>query len=234
MTGILYGVGVGPGDPELVTLKACRLIKSAEILAYPAPDVGESFARNIAKSLIPDGIEEVPIIIPMQEKTFPAQEIYDDVADNLSKHLKLGKIVVVLCQGDPFLYGSFMYLFARLAYSFHVEVIPGVSSLTACAAAARQPLCARTESLSILPATLNEEDLRIRITQSHSCAIVKVGRNLPKVRSIIEELGMTDRSLLVSHATLPDQSVVPISNAPNNPPYFSTILIRGQSDYVAL
>ena len=118
MTGTAYGVGLGPGDPELMTLKADRLIRNAQVVAYPAPDTGVSFARNIAKERIRPDAVEIPIVVPMVSDPFDASEIYDNAAAEVSRHLEDNRDVVVLCQGDPFFYGSFMYLFERLSRSF--------------------------------------------------------------------------------------------------------------------
>ncbi|MEM8702709.1 MAG: precorrin-2 C(20)-methyltransferase, partial [Pseudomonadota bacterium] len=134
MSGTLFGIGLGPGDPELMTLKAHRLISSAKVIAYPAPDTGESFARSIAASTIPQNAREIPIVVPMRIDRFPAREIYDKAAAEIAKVLAAGEDVVTLCEGDPFFYGSFMYLFDRLCDRFEIEVVPGVTSLTACAA----------------------------------------------------------------------------------------------------
>ena len=144
MTGRLYGVGVGPGDPELITLKALRVLREADVIAYPALEEGDSLARAIAAPHIPKGREEFAIRMPMLADRFPAMEVYDQAAERISKALEDGKSVAVLCEGDPFFYGSFMYLFGRLADRHPVEVVPGVSSLTACAAALSAPLAATT------------------------------------------------------------------------------------------
>jgi len=231
MNGLLYGVGLGPGSADLITIRASRLISTCQVLAYPKPDNCESFARSIAKDIIPPDITEIPIEIPMQEGLFPAHSVYDRVAVDISRHLDAGRDVVTICQGDPLFYGSFMYLFARLSKRHRVEIVPGVSSLTACAAAAGHPLCARHESLCIIPATLDHQDLYDRLAVAESCAIVKVGRHLPKVRSVLADLDLVSRSVLVTHATLPSEQVMALSDAPDNPPYFSTILVAGCSDY---
>ena len=129
MTGKLIGIGVGPGDPELLTLKAHRLLTNARIVAYPAPDSGESFARSIVAEFMPEGAVEIPIIVPMRVERFPAKAVYDKAAETIGEHLRSGEDVVVLCEGDPFFYGSYMYLYERLAGEFTCEVVPGVSSL---------------------------------------------------------------------------------------------------------
>ncbi len=135
MSGRLYGIGVGPGDPELMTLKAVRVLAEAPVVAYPAPDKGESSARKIAAAHIPAGRIEIAIRVPMRPGPEPAA-IYDDAAKEIAAHLEAGRDVAVLCEGDPLFYGSFIYLHDRLAHRFPTTVVPGVSSLTACAAAA--------------------------------------------------------------------------------------------------
>ena len=232
MSGKLYGIGVGPGDPELMTMRAHRLISSAKIIAYPAPDSGESFARSIAAASFAADVVEIPIVIPMRVARFPAQDVYDDAAKEIGRHLLAGQDVVVLCEGDPFFYGSFMYLFSRLAGDFPTEVVPGVSSLGAVTAAARQPLCARGDQVLILPATIDENDLLERLSTAQAAAIMKVGRNLNKVRRVLNELDLAERAVFVSHASLPEQKVLPFAEAPETAPYFSMILIPGEDPHV--
>ncbi|SNS49235.1 precorrin-2 C(20)-methyltransferase [Tropicimonas sediminicola] len=232
MTGTLYGLGLGPGDPELLTLKAHRLISGAQVIAYPAPDTGESFARSIAAAFIPDTAREIPIVIPMRSERFPAQEVYDSAAEEIAAALEQGQDVVVLCEGDPFFYGSFMYLYARLAERFPTEVVPGVSSLGAVTAAAGRPLIARDEVLTVLPATLPEAELEAQIRKSNAVAIMKIGRHLAKVRALLEGLGLAERAVFVSHASLPEQNVRPLREAPETAPYFSMIILPGRDAHV--
>lgn len=228
MTGTLYGIGTGPGDPELLTLKAHRLIANATVIAYPAPDSGDSFARRIVADTIPAGALEIPIVIPMRAERFPAQDVYDAAAAQISGVLDTGVDVVVLCEGDPFFYGSFMYLFSRLSERYATEIVPGVSSLGAVTAAARHPLCARADVLTVLPATLSEDALSERLQSTDAAAIMKLGRHFPKARAVIDRLGLTDRAVLVRHASLPEQQVMPLADAPEETPYFSMILIPGK------
>ncbi len=234
MSGTLYGVGVGPGDPELMTLKAHRLISTAPVVAYPAPDRsvagGESFARSVAAGAIREDAIEIPIVIPMVEERYPAQEAYDRGAEEIAAHLGAGRDVVVLCEGDPFFYGSFMYLHARLAARFPVEIAPGVSSLTGCAAALGRPLSARNETLTVIPGPLPEAKLKARIEASEAIAIMKVGRHLPKIIQVLSELGLVSRAGYVERASLPNQIVKPLSEAPEKAPYFSMILVLKGGD----
>jgi len=216
MAGVMYGVGVGPGAPDLVTLRAARLIGAARVLAYPTLQGGASFARSIVADLIAPEAEEIAIDIPMSVERAPAQTAYDAGAARIAECLSQGQDVVVLCEGDPFFYGSFMYLHARLAPRFDVEIVPGVTSVTACAAVAGRPLVAA--------------ELRARIAGAEAVAIMKVGRHLPKIRAVIEDLGLTDRASYVERATLPEQVVLPLAEAPDAAPYFSMILLTKGGD----
>ena len=230
MTGRLYGIGLGPGDPELMTLKAARLIGAAEVVAYPALAGAASFARSIAASLIAEGAREIVIDIPMTTAREPAQAAYDLAAAAIADELESGRDVVCLCEGDPFFYGSFMYLFARLADRFEVEVVPGVTSVTACAARAGMPLAARNERLTVLPGPLPEAELRARIDGAESVAILKVGRHLSKIRAVIDGLGLSARAVYVERASLPDEVVCKLAEAPEAAPYFSMILLTKGTD----
>ncbi|MBD3679938.1 MAG: precorrin-2 C(20)-methyltransferase [Rhodobacteraceae bacterium] len=230
MSGTLYGIGLGPGDPELITLKAARLIESASVIAYPALAGGQSFARSIAETLIPANVLEIVMDIPMTMAREPAQAAYDKGAAEIAAELEAGRDVVCLCEGDPFFYGSFMYLHARLSDRFPVEVVPGVTSLTACAARAGMPLAARNERVTVLPGPLPEDELKQRIAGAESVAVMKLGRHLPKLRAVIEGLGLTDRAVYVERATLAEERICPLSEAPDEAPYFSMILLTKGAD----
>ena len=228
--GRLYGVGLGPGDPDLITLRAARLIQGAAVIAYPALAGGNSFARAIAADLIPDGAQEIIMDVPMTVERAPAQAAYDQGAAEIAAALEAGQDVVCLCEGDPFFYGSFMYLFARLSDRFDVEVVPGVTSVTACAARAGMPLVARNERLTVLPGPLPEAELRARIDGAEAVAIMKVGRHLGKIRSVIADLGLLDRAVFVARATLADEVICPLGEAAEPAPYFSMILLTKGAD----
>ena len=182
MKGTLFGLGVGPGDPELLTLKAVRILSSVSVIAYPATETGESFAREIAKDYIPDNLREIIIRTPMNPNRFPEHDVYDKYSHQIRNYLDEGADVAVLCEGDPFLYGSFMYIFSRLSEVYATQVIPGVSSIGACAAVSGRPLVSRNEVLSVIPATLKSNDLSRHINSAEAIAIMKVGRHFEKVR----------------------------------------------------
>ncbi|MBZ8117304.1 precorrin-2 C(20)-methyltransferase [Roseovarius sp. LXJ103] len=230
MSGVLYGVGLGPGDPDLMTFKAHRLISGARVVAYPALAGAPSFARAIAAGVIAPGAREIVMDVPMTPERAPAQAAYDLGAAQIAQALEAGDDVICLCEGDPFFYGSFMYLYARLSDRFEVEIVPGVTSVTACAARAGMPLCARNERLTVLPGPLPEAELRGRIEGAESVVIMKVGRHLAKIRGVIEGLGLMSRAVYVERASLPEEVVCPLSEAPEAAPYFSMILLTKGAD----
>ncbi len=231
MSGTLYGLGIGPGDPELVTLKALKVIRSVPVLAYPAPLEGESLARAIVAPHLPGGQTEVPIRVPFGAGRARAQAAYDEAAETLCAHLTQGRDVAVLCLGDPFLYGTLMYLFARIAHRFPVAIVPGVSSLTAAAAAMRLPLAARDDTLTVVPATLPEDEIAARINGADAVAVMKIGRHLGKVRLVLEALGLTAQARYVEHATMEGERVLPLSEVEDgDAPYFSMILVHKRGE----
>ena len=162
----------------------------------------------------------------MRSERFPAREVYDDAAQRIATHLDAGRDVVVLCEGDPFFYGSFMYLFERLAPDHPCEIVPGVTSLTACAAALGRPLAARNDHFAVIPAPLDEASLRSILVDCDAAAIIKVGRHLPKLRRVLDDLGLTEKAGYIARATLASQQVMPLLDvAFDEAPYFSMILI---------
>ncbi|HEY2540073.1 MAG TPA: precorrin-2 C(20)-methyltransferase [Stellaceae bacterium] len=221
--GRLYGIGVGPGDPELLTLKALRLIRAAAVVAYSAPEAGDSFARTIVGGWLDRGQREIAIRFPMRPGS-PPVEIYDKAASTIASELEAGRDVAFLCQGDPLFYGSFISLLPRLADRFAVEIVPGVSSLTACAAAASLPLVAQDEVLTIIPATLAEPDLACRLAPAEAAAIIKLGRHLPKVQRVLDRLGRLEGAVYIERASLPNQRIRPLAEI-ETAPYFSMALL---------
>ena len=223
----VWGIGVGPGDPELLTLKALRLIRAAHVIAYPAPEEGESFARSIVDPHLPGGQKEIAIRMSLGDGAFPKADIYDSAAASILSEVAAGHHVAVLCEGDPFFYGSFMYLYSRLAGRCEVAVVPGVSSLTACAGASGGPLALRNETLTVLPGPLPEAELKSRLAGAEAAAIVKVGRHFAKIRRVIRELGLEGRAHYVERASLPNQRIAALATIdPASVPYFATALVR--------
>ena len=230
MPGRLFGLGVGPGDPELLTLKALRLLRASPVVAYPAPEHGDSFARSIVANWIEPGQREIAIRFPMRPGPPPAA-IYDAATAILAAELDRGDDVALLCQGDPLFYGSFVHLLARLAGRYRIEIVPGVPSITACAAAASTPLVTRDETLAVIPATLGEAEIARRLGEADAAAVVKLGRHFSKVRRVLRELCLLDRALYIERATLPNQHVAPLACVDAaDIPYFSMILIRRRAE----
>ncbi|MGB0632687.1 MAG: precorrin-2 C(20)-methyltransferase [Alphaproteobacteria bacterium] len=231
MAGTLYGVGVGPGDPELVTLKALRILTSVPVLAWPAPEEGPSLAREIVAGHLPGTQREIAIRMPLLPARFPADDVYDRAAVEIGEALAAGDDVAVICEGDPFFYGSFMYLFGRLAGDHAIEVVPGVSSLTACAAALGSPLSAKNDVLSVIPGPLDTAIMKTRLAEADAAAIIKVGRHLDKIRGVLAELGLTDNARYIERATMAEQRIVKLADVgDDDAPYFSMILVHKRDE----
>lgn len=227
--GQLCGIGVGPGDPELLTLKGLRLLQAAPVVAYPGPETGASFARGIVAQWLERDQREIAIRFPMRPGPPPAA-IYDEAAAQLAAVLDEGDDIAFLCQGDPLFYGSFAGIYTRLAPCYPVSVIPGVTSLTACAAAAGWPLAQRDAAISVVPATLDEEALTRRLAESDAAAVIKIGRHFTKLRRVLERLGLLRAAIYIERATLLNQRIAPLSEIDAaEVPYFAMALIcRGE------
>jgi precorrin-2/cobalt-factor-2 C20-methyltransferase len=229
MAGKLYGVGVGPGDPELMTVKAWRLVSTARVIAYLAANGGESTARSIAQPFFPDDAEQLVINVPMKVEREPAQAAYDDGARQIAQHLDRGQDVVMLCEGDPFFYGSFAYIFQRLGSRYETTVVPGVTSVSAAAAEMKIPLSARDDVIKILPATLEAERLREELATSQTAAIIKVGRHFTKVKTVLSALDLDSSSTVIERATHVDQNIRRLNDiVESDIPYFSTVLVKAE------
>jgi precorrin-2/cobalt-factor-2 C20-methyltransferase len=228
-TGKLYGLGIGPGDPELLTLKAHRILTTVPVIAYPTMENGKVLARAIVAGFIQPHQLEIPMPLPFSTER-SSQPYYDIAAAKIAEHLEQGRDVAVLCEGEPMLYGTFMYLFNRLAGRFPTEVVPGISSTMASAAMLGAPITYRNDVLSIMPATLEVEVLRDRLAVVDAAVIIKLGRHFAKVRNILTELGLIGRALYIERATQPTQKILPITTVdPAKVPYWALILIPSQT-----
>jgi precorrin-2/cobalt-factor-2 C20-methyltransferase len=227
MSGKLYGLGVGPGDPELLTLKAWRILSTVPVVAYLAADGKPSTAREIVKPFLQPEAQELQIVVPMRPEREPAQKAYDEGATAIRAHLDQGRDVALLCEGDPFFYGSFSFLHARLGADYETIVVPGVTSLSGASAAIGQPLTVRDQILKVLPATLDTKRLREELRQAGSIAIIKAGRHFGKVRTILSDLDLLTRATVIVHATREDERILAARDVEGDTlPYFSTILLR--------
>lgn len=238
MTGRFYGVGVGPGDPELITRKAARLIAGAAVIAYHAGTARESNARRTAAGLFPAGVIEERLTYPVTtgDTDHPGgyagalADFYEESAARLAAHLDAGRDVVLLAEGDPLFYGSFMYMHDRLADRYEVEIVPGVPAFAAATAAAASPLARQSDVLTVLPGTLPEPELARRLADTDAAIIMKLGRTFPAVRRALEAAGRLGHALYVERASTPQQRWVPVADVdPATVPYFSLIVVTGDS-----
>jgi precorrin-2/cobalt-factor-2 C20-methyltransferase len=226
-TAKIWGVGVGPGDPELLTLKAHRIITNADVIAYPAPSDGDSLARSIVAEYLSGAQEEIVIRISMDPASFPPHDVYAQAVEEISRHTENEKSVAILCEGDPFFYGSFMYMFEKLAQLGPVEVIPGVSSMMASAAALQTPLASRNDVVCVIPATLEADDIQTRLEAADMALFIKVGRHLEKIRSVLQKAGLLEFAHYIERATMTEEQRSPLSDVQSETaPYFSMILVH--------
>ncbi len=224
MTGTLYGIGIGPGDAELLTLKAVRLLKECPVLAWPAPLEGDGLARTIAAPHIPAGKTEIAIRLSFRPERDDTDAAYDCAAATIAGHLESGSDVGVLCEGDPLFFGSFIYLMTRLK-RFPIQVVPGIASPMAAAAVALHPLSTLEDAVAIIPATRPEAEIERLLQSAESAVLMKIGRHLPKVRRVLDRLGLTHKALLVERATQASQRILPLADAAEAP-YFSLVLVH--------
>ncbi|RKS68143.1 precorrin-2 C20-methyltransferase/precorrin-3B C17-methyltransferase [Actinomadura pelletieri DSM 43383] len=239
MTGRLYGVGVGPGDPELVTVKAARLIGTADVVAYHCARHGRSIARAAAEPHLRGGQIEEQLVYPVTTETTDhpggyqgaLDAFYAECAARLAAHLDAGRTVVVLSEGDPLFYGSYMHLHKRLAPHYPAEVVPGVTSVSAASAAAGRPLVERDETLTVLPGTLPGDELAARLRAADAAAVLKLGRTFPKVRQAFEDAGRLDDAWYVERAATDRERVVPLADVdPADVPYMSLALLTSPAE----
>lgn len=227
--GKLYGLGIGPGDPELLTLKAHRILTSVPAIAYPISENGKALARSIVADFIRPQQIEIPLPLPFSTER-SAQPDYDLAAATIATHLSTRQDVAVLCEGEPMLYGTFMYLCQRLSRRFPTEIVPGISSTLASAAILGLPIAYRNDVFSIIPATLDEVTLRDRLAVVDAAVIIKIGRHFTKVKTILAQLGLLERAHYIERATLPNQRIVAIADVdPAVVPYWALILIPSHS-----
>ena len=231
--GRCYGVGVGPGDPELMTVKATRVLAACPVVAYFRATTRESNARRVVQQHLGSEHREMELVYPVTTEAVAPEvyetllgDFYDQSAKRIAEVLDGGVDVAVLCEGDPFFFGSYMYLHNRLSDDYVTEVVPGVSSVLAGAAVLGAPLTARNEVFTVLSGVLPVDELATRIAEADSVVVMKVGRNLEKVRDAVTRSGKLDRAHYVERATMADERVMPLVEAdPATAPYFSMVVI---------
>jgi precorrin-2/cobalt-factor-2 C20-methyltransferase len=237
MTGRLYGIGLGPGDPELLTVKALRLIQASPVVSYFAKAGRRGNARGIVDPWLTEGVIELPLYYPMTtEHAFDSPvyvsvlaEFYQGAVASLSAHLDAGRDVALLAEGDPLFYGSFMHLYVRLRARYPVTLVPGVTGMAGCWSVAGEPMAWGDDTLSVLPGTLSRDALVAKLRNTDAAVIMKLGRNFAKVREAVVAAGMLGRAIYVERGTMADERVMPLSEkTEGQAPYFSLILIPGQ------
>ncbi len=235
-TGQLFGIGLGPGDPELMTLKAVRCLKAASVVAYFAKAGRRGRARTIVEGFLAEGVVELPLIYPLTTEVPPTHptyiaglsSFYALASDRLAEHLGRGLDVALLCEGDPLFYGSFMHLFVRLRDRFRVTIVPGVSGMSGCWTSAAQPMTWGDDILTVLPGTLPYERLVAKLLDSDASVIMKLGGHFAKVKQAIAAVGRHDEAIYVEYGTMATEKVSALSAiVQDQAPYFSMILVPG-------
>lgn len=235
--GLLIGVGVGPGDPELMTLKAVRALENADVVAYFAKAGNTSNARATAAKHLEPGTHEMQLLYPVTTEHPTAEAAYrtaidrffDESAEQIAQPLSAGKVVAVLSEGDPLFFGSYMHIHIRLMSRFRTEVIPGVTAMSGCWSAAGLPIVQGDDVLTVLPGTLDQTELVRRLQQKEPAVIMKLGRNLPKVRRALIESGRLENAIYVERGTMHNQRLMPLAEkTDDSAPYFAIVLVTNR------
>ncbi|CAM3139093.1 precorrin-2 C(20)-methyltransferase [Moritella viscosa] len=229
--GKLIGVGVGPGDPELMTLKAFRLLQKVDVICYLTNNDNISQAKMIASDAIDarkSPAIEIGIVMPMSKDRTLANQAYDDGAARVQQQLELGKDVVFICEGDPLFFGSFSYLLERLEAQFVCEVVPGITSINAASSALVSPLTALTDSFAVVSGRHSDEFLRQTLSEHNSVVIMKAGQSRPRILAALAATGrMQDASYLEyisREQQIIENDVTKLAHEAG--PYFSLFLVR--------
>ncbi|MGI8567805.1 MAG: precorrin-2 C(20)-methyltransferase [Methylocella sp.] len=235
--GRLFGVGLGPGDPDLVTIKATKIIAAVPVVAYFAKKGARGWARAILDRWVTDTCLQLRLLYPLTTETHfcdPAyveelRGFYTKAEGAIATHLLSGRDVALVCEGDPLFYGSFMHLYVRLKDRFSVEIVPGITGMSGCWSAAKAPMAWGDDVLSVLPGTLGHAALVRHLGAADAVVIIKIGANLAKIRAAIAEAGRLSSAIYVEHGTSETETIVPLAvKTGDHAPYFSSILIPGQ------
>ncbi|MGB3355853.1 MAG: precorrin-2 C(20)-methyltransferase [Mycobacterium sp.] len=235
--GTLWGVGLGPGDPELVTVKAARIIGAADVVAYHSARHGRSIARSIAEPYLRDGQIEEHLVYPVTTETSDhpggyagaMEDFYREAAERIAAHLTAGHDVALLAEGDPLFYSSYMHMHTRLTHRFDAVIVPGVTSVSAASAAVATPLVQGEQVLTILPGTLPSDELERRLADTDAAIIMKLGRSYPAVRKALSASGRLDETFYVERASTPRQRVLPAAEVDDaSVPYFAIAMLAGR------
>jgi precorrin-2/cobalt-factor-2 C20-methyltransferase len=233
----LYTLGIGPGDPELVTVKAARLIAASPVVAFFAKRGRAGNARGIAAAYMRADAEELRLEYPFTTE-MPVDDpryhagigaFYDEAAGTIATRLAAGQNIALLCEGDPFFYGSSMYLFDRLGGAYPTEVVPGVTGMSGCWTRAKLPMLHGDDVLSVIPGTLDDDAMRARLGACDAAVIMKLGRNFSRVRENLARAGLAERAIYVERGTMADERIAPLSAVGEaGAPYFSLVLVPGR------
>jgi precorrin-2/cobalt-factor-2 C20-methyltransferase len=236
--GRLIGVGVGPGDPDLLTLKAIHALKSADVIAHFAKAGNASNARAIVSQFLRPGVTELPLLYPVTTEQptgdcayrSAIRGFFDGAATAVAVHLDAGRSVAVLSEGDPLFFGSYMHLHVRLTQHYPTDVIPGVTAMSGCWSAARLPIAQGDDVLTVLPGTLDEAELIRRLQQNDPTVVMKVGRNLSKVRRALVAANRLNSATYVERGTMDNERMMPLTQKPDDAaPYFAIVLVAGRA-----
>jgi precorrin-2 C20-methyltransferase / precorrin-3B C17-methyltransferase len=239
--GTLFGVGLGPGDPELLTVKAARVIGEADVVAYHSARHGRSIARTIAASYLRPGQLEEHLIYPVTTEVTEhpggyagaMEAFYAEAAARIATHLEAGRDVALLAEGDPLFYSSYMHMHTRLTQRFDAVIVPGVTSVSAASAATGTPLVQGDEVLTILPGTLPAAELSRRLADTDAAVIMKLGRSYPAVREALSATGRLSAAFYVERASTPEQRVLPAGDVdPTAVPYFALAMVPGMANRI--
>jgi precorrin-2/cobalt-factor-2 C20-methyltransferase len=236
MSGRLIGIGVGPGDPELMTLKGLRALREADLVVHFAKAGNPSQARAIAAGHLKDGVEELPLLYPVTSEQPRSgsryremiRDFYDASAVTIASHLDAGRAVAVICEGDPLFYGSYMHLHVRLSARYPTQVIAGVTGMSGCWSAAGAPIAQGDDVLMVLPATLPEAELERRLQDADAVVIMKLGRHLAKVRRAVAGAGRIGQAIYVERGSSASAITMRLADKPDDTaPYFAIVLVPG-------
>jgi precorrin-2/cobalt-factor-2 C20-methyltransferase len=236
MSGRLIGIGVGPGDPELMTLKAMRALGEADLVVHFAKAGNRSYARSIAADHLTKGVAELPLFYPVTveqprdgaDYRAAIRDFYDASAATVAAQLDAGRTVAVVCEGDPLFYGSYMHLHVRLAARYPTQVIAGVTGMSGCWSAAGAPIAQGDDVLIVLPATLPEPELERRLADADAAVVMKLGRHLAKIRRVIARAGRLDQAIYVERGSHNGAVTMRLADKPDDAaPYFAIVLVPG-------
>lgn len=227
-TGTLYGIGIGTGDPELLTFKAARLIKQSPVISYIQNPEGHSLGRDIAAEHIHREHIQLPIVYRMSRDREKINAAYDSAAQAIKEHLNQGRDVAMLCEGDPLFYGSFNYLLERLKDQFICKVVPGISSVQAVAAATQAPLIMQNQTLAVVSARNSDSSILQALSTHDSVAILKAGPHRPRLMALLKQSGRWQQASYVTRATQDNEVVYHnLNDLPcETGDYFGLMLVR--------